>query len=107
MTEKVYSFKPGLGLVPASQQQQIRDELMIVLNCKDRSYYYKKARGILNIRIDIKESIEAIFLKYSVSPNKIWKINEKRIPLKERGRNSGARSLGRGVQRNCRSAEHK
>lgn len=74
--KKYYSFTPGLELLSKSDYGKIQGEIIDFLGCSKQDYYRKRACYI-NIPAHIKEGIEEIFAKYTISESHlIWEIKD-------------------------------
>ncbi|WP_446788225.1 hypothetical protein [Macellibacteroides fermentans] len=70
-----YSFKKGCGKVAKDSYMTLQEELMKTLGCSTTQQYYQKRKGIVNIPVNVKEAIEAVFVKYDIdNPDEIWEI---------------------------------
>lgn len=70
--KKHYSCSPGLELIPAKYQLEVRRELMSILGCGQR-FFYKRVKDYPGIPYDTKLAIDSLFAKFNLSPDVVWR----------------------------------
>lgn len=75
IAKKRYSFKKGYLQVSLEEKDNLKAELLSVLNNPSRSYFSMKLnKGIIDISVTLYTAITAVFNKYGITD--CWTIEE-------------------------------